>query len=518
MKRFHPFTKTLADWNTDLNPYGVTVLSRERDAEGKYPCRCDEGHEFTRVYLGNKTGCPKCAKIDRFSNVHRRLMGWLERKGVDAHANYRKLIPPKEVDAFIPAKSLVIEIDGVYWHSSRFMKNESTERLIRRKLIEDQNIRLLRFWDFEFKNPHAVLSYLSSVLGLSTKRIGARSCVIQEISNEVSAEFLNKWHLQGNTTASVRFGLFFEDKLLAVMTFRKPSISKSYDWELARFAVRGNWSIPGGASRLLSAFRRSHTGSLVSYADRRYSDGGMYRALGFELAHVSKPGYFYYHGKYKVVSRYAAQKHKLEKLLGESFDSAKSEKDNMEANNFYRVYDCGQFVYVLGQELDGQVGRIPYVELPEQKRRTKLTVAEIRKLLPEKLELVTNFPDTEPIVKDWYLSFRCRKCGHAWDSLVYGVLRNRAGGCPKCANRTDTSSIDENLKKNNPHVRYISGFKGLNHKATFEFIPLKFVFEAQAQAVIMEGRIPRPVRSELNKLEPKKRKQILEKLGKYERA
>ena len=36
----------------------------------------------------------------------------------------------------------------------------------------------------------------------------------------------------------------------------------------------------------------------------------------------------------------SCQKHKLHKIL-ENYDENKTEYDNMIANNYYRVYDCG---------------------------------------------------------------------------------------------------------------------------------------------------------------------------------
>jgi len=515
----HSNKRSIEDWNEIHAPFGITVL--EQLSNGKYRCACDRGHEFERVYLGNKTGCPKCAKTSRYSHIHRRVVEWLERKGLEPRVNCRTLAKGKEIDIVLDEQKIAIEIDGVYWHSSRFMSDESNQRLIRRKLIEDQGYRLIRLWDMELvKRPAAVTSLLTSILGLSKYRIGARQTQIRKIEAAEATAFLDKWHIQGSTSASVNLGLFYSDSLLAVMTFRRPTISTAYDWEMARFVVKGNWSIAGAASKLLSAFRTegAHAGSIVSYADRRYSEGGLYRTLGFELIRVSKPGYFYYHQSARAVSRYSAQKHKLGKLLGDGFDAALSERQNMEANGYHRVFDCGQFVFALDAPALALARpvRIPHVEIPEPVRRTLMTIADVRAKIPERLTLITDLAEDARIAKKEKQRFRC-VCGYDWRVEVASLLRNRAGGCPKCANRTSDEDIAEKLRANNPFIEYVAGFEGMNRFCRFRFIPTGIEFEAHAHNTIIVGRLPRPVRAALRELEPAAREQILKRVGKYYR-
>ncbi len=511
----HPNRRSLAEWNEIHAPYGVQIL--ERLESGRYSCTCDRGHEFERKQLGNKTGCPVCSKTSRYSHIHRRIVEWLERKTLVPAANDRSLVKGKEIDIVLASHKLAIEIDGVYWHSSRFMQDEAKQRLIRRKLVEDTGFRLIRFWDVELqKRPHAVVSFLNSVLGLNKYRIGARETEIREIEPAEASAFLDKWHIQGPTSASVNLGLFYSDSLLAVMTFRRPTISSAYDWEMARFVVKGNWSIAGGASKLLSAFRSGHTGTIVSYADRRYSEGGLYKALGFELVRVSKPGYFYYHNSARAVSRYSAQKHKLSKLLGDKFDPSLSERENMENNSYHRVFDCGQFVFALGAPALDKPVRVPHVEIPETVRRTLMTVADVRAKIPAKLKLITDLPEDARIVKKEKQRFVCT-CGNDWYVEVASLLRSRAGGCPKCANRIDVGDLRLRLKANNPHIEYVSGFKGMTKSCTFRFPILNLEFEAHAHQTIVVGRLPGPVRAALRELPPKQREQILKRVGKYYR-
>ena len=87
-----------------------------------------------------------------------------------------------------------------------------------------------------------------------------------------------------------------------------------------------------------------YLGGVISYANRRWSRGDVYRRLGFDLLKVSAPNYWYVRGD-EVISRYQAQKHKLPQLLGEGFDPELSESENMQQAGFERIYDCGNLVF-----------------------------------------------------------------------------------------------------------------------------------------------------------------------------
>ena len=132
------------------------------------------------------------------------------------------------------------------------------------------------------------------------------------------------------------------------MTFGKPRFSRKYEWEMLRFCCRLGYHVPGAAGKLLKHFENAYNPkSLVSYADRRWSQGGLYTALGFKLDHKSRPDYWYWNYRksgFILESRIKYQKHKLKDIL-EKFDPAKSETENMKDNDFYQIFDCGNFVF-----------------------------------------------------------------------------------------------------------------------------------------------------------------------------
>ena len=110
----------------------------------------------------------------------------------------------------------------------------------------------------------------------------------------------------------------YNDELVAIMSFGKSRFSNKYEWEMLRFCTKLNYHIPGGAGKLLKHFERTHKPkSLVSYADRRWSNGNMYKQLGFTLDHVSAPDYWYFNSYSNMIlkSRMQFQKHMLKNIL-----------------------------------------------------------------------------------------------------------------------------------------------------------------------------------------------------------
>ena len=291
--------------------------------------------------------CPVCHPIvGGVSNGEHELLEFVKSIcDVEIVRGDRRTIRPQELDIYIPDKRVAIEFDGLYWHSEENGK-DSGYHLNKTVECEKNGIRLIHVFEDEWRFQRPIVEdRLKSILGVGQKSIFARKCAVKEIGSRESNEFLEHNHIQGADGAPIRYGLFHNNELVAVMTFGKPRFSRGYDYELIRFASKLGTHVVGGASKLLNHFRSSHSGSIVSYADRRYSDGNLYRKLGFRLKNMSQPNYWYVKN-YDKLSRYACQKHKLPALLGDGFNPEWSESENMAQNGWNRICDCGNFVFV----------------------------------------------------------------------------------------------------------------------------------------------------------------------------
>ena len=260
-------------------------------------------------------------------------------------ANTRKVIPPKEIDIYIPEHNLAIEYNGIYWHGERNGKGRNYH-LNKTRLCEEKGIHLIHIFENEmFESPEIVKSRLSNLLGMS-KRIYARNCEIIECGSKEATYFMNNNHIQGAVGSKVRYGLSYDGEVMAMMTFGKPRSKVDSQWELLRYCSKCGTNVVGGASKLLTHFiRKNSPNSILSYCDRRWGTGNLYEALGFIRSGQSNPNYFYFKiGENILKSRVKFQKHKLSYIL-ESFDPSLSEWENMKANGYDRIWDCGNLVY-----------------------------------------------------------------------------------------------------------------------------------------------------------------------------
>ena len=283
-------------------------------------------------------------KFVRSSVEEREIGEFCEKLGFDTVYNHKGLIGDtnKEVDIFIPNVNVAIEYNGLYWHSSKF--NKRFEHRDKTNECIKNDVKLIQVFEDEWKyKKRIVMNRLRSILGKSQGKIYARKCIVKEIDVENAKKFLNKYHLQGYVQANVKLGLFYKNRLVAVMTFGKPRFNKNYEWELLRFATIGNFSINGGCGKLFKFFTNNYDGSIISYSDRRWGTGEVYQKVGFEKIGVSEPNYFYINHD-KRFSRYLFQKHKLKDKLS-IFDENLSEVENMKNNGFYQIWDCGNDVF-----------------------------------------------------------------------------------------------------------------------------------------------------------------------------
>lgn len=253
----------------------------------------------------------------------------------------RKILFPKELDIVIPKCKLAIEYNGLYWHSEEQGKDRFYH-VNKTTLCEQHGYQL--FHIFENENIEIWKSVIINKFGLS-KKIYARKTELRELKYCQIKEFLVENHIQGEIESSINYGLFYNNELVQVMTFAKPRLNMNYDYELIRLCSKKFTSVVGGASKLFKHFVMQHSGAnIISYANRRFSMGRIYKILGFELKEITKPDYFYSkHGE--VYSRYQIQKHKLLELLGDGYDKKLTERENMLNNKFLVVYDCGNLVY-----------------------------------------------------------------------------------------------------------------------------------------------------------------------------
>ena len=246
-------------------------------------------------------------------------------------------ISPQQLDYYIPEYKVAIEIDGIYWHSTNYGKSKNYH-LNKTVQCEELGIRLIHFTDFEWNTKTNICkSILCSALNIYEQKIYARSCKIKEVDTQQAKQFLDNNHIQGSVNSTYKLGLFYNNELVQLITIGKSRFKKN-EYELLRMCTKLNTQVIGGFSKLM---KHQPYKNIISYVDRSKYTGKSYLTNDlFSFVKFTKPNYKYYNGKC-CISRISAQKHKLQKLLGDKFDKNLSEANNMINAGWLQVYDCG---------------------------------------------------------------------------------------------------------------------------------------------------------------------------------
>ena len=262
--------------------------------------------------------------------------------------NDRTIISPLELDIFIPELNLAFECNGIYWHNELHV--EPYLHQFKTNICEKNKIKLIHIYedDWNFKGD-IVESRILNAIRKTDRKIYARNCDIRDVSYDDSRDFLNTNHIQGNCASLYRFGLYIGDELISLMTFGNLRVNMNVDrtdktkFELLRFCNKIGCGVAGGASKLFKHFISNYEfSSIISYADRSWSQGELYETLGFNFIKNTIKNYWYVVDN-KRVNRFNFRK---DVLVSEGFDPNKSEREIMLDRGIYRIYDSGSKLYM----------------------------------------------------------------------------------------------------------------------------------------------------------------------------
>lgn len=269
----------------------------------------------------------------------------------------RKIIPPNEIDIYIPKLKLGFECNPSCTHNSdigficsdnklhyKYHKNKTDA-------CEAVGVRLFHIFGYDWiNNRDVIVSMIHNAIGVTSNRVYGRNTVIQEVDFKVASQFLVDNHRQGYTMSKVRLGLYCADELVMLMTFGKirlgqGKIANEDTWELVRCCAAKDIVVIGGASKLFKYFCDTyHPNKVVSFSDRATTSGKLYELLHFDKMSVSDPGYVWVNLETeKYCKRVNCQKKNLPALFKEpELDiESKTEVDIMCEHGYGRVFDSG---------------------------------------------------------------------------------------------------------------------------------------------------------------------------------
>ena len=313
---------------------------------------CPIHGEFWQIANDHLRGshCPSCSV--RMSKPENDIFQYMKQIIPDANIIQRdtKLLNRKEIDIYIPDKKLAIEYDGLAWHNTKYNKNKNYH-LYKTNECKKQGIQLIHIFEDEWlEKENIVKSMLNNIIGNNISNIPVEKCKIQTVDEKIAMHFLEENHIQGKCSAKYYYGLYNNNELITVAAFNKIRRTNKYNdssnntWKLVRFCNKINTIIVGAENVLLKKFiKEIHPSRIISYADKRWSNGDFNRNLGFTYIDDTEPEYYY------VVGSHRENKSKYNKasLIKQGYDISKTEFQIMTERGIHRIYDCGTMVFQL---------------------------------------------------------------------------------------------------------------------------------------------------------------------------
>lgn len=319
--------------------------------------KSDAGALVKAIKKGGKSnGCPRCWENYRQSEEYKKIIidkmqnSFSVKKSAGEEDLYNwiaSIIPAvsgryfnfegvvHQADIFIPDKRLVIEYNGMYWHSTD--KKSKNYHLNKTKFFEDRNIRCIHIWDYQWENRQdQVKNYLGSVLGIN-QRVFARKCEIKMVDKKEASDFINKNHIQTLSKNKINeaVGLYFDGRIVAVASFGSHHRNNK-GHILNRFCCESGITVVGGLSKICSFYKKKHNCVITSWADRCLSQASGYLSAGWTIEEILKPDYFYCNNKLEAIPKQKRRKSVVNTPEG------KTESQHAKEDGLYRVYDCGK--------------------------------------------------------------------------------------------------------------------------------------------------------------------------------
>ena len=276
---------------------------------------------------------------------------------LDMLSPYKQFDGYPSVAGILKDKLVVVIADPEQWYVHHIMSSHNVTHAIAVKatlslkhMIESDGKQMLFLWKDELHRP-GLINMCMHKTGGGKKVCYARQTSVVDVPLAVSNNFYDMHHLQGRVRQGTTYGLEFDGRLVACMTFASGGICRGDKNAalLARFAAVG--SIPGAASKLLSKFKQDNPGvPIISYSDERYAPSGvLYTTLGFVPTKTYSPDYRYWRDGRWYPKNTKQKKHLIQECAQKrvQLSGSETEFDMAYLLGYYRCYDCGKISWRL---------------------------------------------------------------------------------------------------------------------------------------------------------------------------
>ena len=244
--------------------------------------KCGNVYKVSPWHFLHERRCPKCAWENvNVSEKEKEVRAFVEECGVRAIYNTREVIPPLELDIYIPEKKLALEFNGNYWHGNE--QKPKDYHYNKSVMCEAKGIRLIHIFEYEWDNPRQrpiLKNIISHALGKTNKAIYARKCSIEERPSASMRDFFEANNIQGFRGGQTAVCLVYDGNVVMSYIVGKCFFAKRPSYEIIRGATVLGYTVIGGASKLWKYITQKWNDlPILYYIDYNYFNGSSMSSL-----------------------------------------------------------------------------------------------------------------------------------------------------------------------------------------------------------------------------------------------
>lgn len=293
------------------------------------------------------------ANMPKVSSIQKQLYSTLEdldiefyREHLDKDDDPETVIGPYHFDCVIPRidqKTLLIECQGDYWHSTErsVIRDKQKSSYIENNFPGQYELKYL--WEHEFKCKDKIIELIKYWLGITNLELinfNFSKVKIKKCQAKDYKLLLSKYHYLPNAgRGGTAYGAYLDNELVAVCVF-SPLGRQNLPWdkkttrELSRLCIHPRYQKRNFASWFVSRCIKSldtRYKTIISYCDTTFNhDGATYKACNFQLDGEVIPDYWYVSGDGWVMHK--------KTLYNHAVTMGMSEKDYAESNGYIKTY------------------------------------------------------------------------------------------------------------------------------------------------------------------------------------
>ena len=206
----------------------------------------------------NHNICTICNPITHNKSIQEdEVYNFLLDNNINCIRHNKDILDGKELDLYNDVYNIAIEYNGLYWHSEQY--KDSMYHRNKYDMCIEKNIDLVHIFedDWVYKKD-IVKSILLNKFNKIENRIYSRKCDIRKVNSNTSNSFLDNNHIQGKCKSTIKYGLYYNNELVSLMTFGTRNINNKKEFELIRFCNKLNTVVIGSASKIFKHFLKEN--------------------------------------------------------------------------------------------------------------------------------------------------------------------------------------------------------------------------------------------------------------------